>query len=288
MRRRERSRVISGRPARRYVLALAGVALIGAAVLAGCGSSEHTVAPQPPVTGTLADVRAMVASTVLPGTVLPPNADTTASLLATMNVNGLRGASAVFVLNLSLANVGNVSVLTGPGAGGVDVALDRLSTPYGGVPEYAYTTLVSHPLGVALPFDGAAYHVFAIAGASAWGAFEDSVRSVAVPTLDAPGPGASIARNADLAITWTDAGADTTVYVACAIISTADSSRVAPGDLARDASGTATITAGRLGSLPAGPATLAVTRFRLAYHTVTGRRVGLASMATSTRNLTLN
>ncbi len=266
----------------------AAAALLAALLgLAGCGSSSHTTAPTPPAGNTLADLRAMLASTVVPGTVLPPNADTTATLLATMDVDGLRAASATFVVGASLAQAGTVSVEGNSGGGGGEIDLDRLTVNYGGT-QSTYTTLVSHPLGVNLAFDGSTFHRFTATGSATVSALVDSIRAVTLPTLATPAASADVPRASDLAVTWSDAGTDTTVYVIAAVGSTVDSAKIALGVLVRDVAGATSIPAARLGALPAGNATLAVTRYRLAYHTPGGRKVGLACMGTRTRALTLN
>ena len=272
---------------RRWFVALAGVLLLPA-VLAGCGGSSKSVAPHVP-SGTLADVRAMVKRTRVPGTVLPPNADTTASLIAFMNVSGTSGVSAVFVSGSSFADAGTVTVRTHPlGSGVVEVALDRASLSYEGSLQYAYTTLVSHPLGLALLDDGIAYERVTVGGNSAWPAFADSVRSVVLPQLGAPGIGSNNVRSLDLQVAWSDPGADSTVYVICAITSEVDSTATVTGTLGRDTAGGAIISYRQLVPLPAGGATLAVTRYRLVYHAVGGHSVGIASTGTTLRHIILS
>lgn len=271
---------------RRWLVPLAALCL--AAALAGCGGSGKSVAPPLPY-GTLADVRAMVKRTYVPGTVLPPNADTTARLIAFMNVNGISGAAAVFVSGSSLADAGTVTVRTHPlGSGVAEVALDKASLWYDGNRQYAYTTLPSHPLGLALPEDGIAYQRMTVGGNAGWPTFADSVRSVVVPQLALPGIGSNNLRNLDLQVSWSDPGADSTVYVICALTSEVDSTLSVTGTLARDTAGGAIISYRQLVPLPAGGATLAVTRYRLVYHAVSGHSVGIASTGTTLRHIILS
>ncbi len=259
-----------------------------AACAAGCGSASKTSGPGAHV-GTQQDVANMLDTAYVRGALPPPNADGSASLLAAMDVHGLRAAAALFVSGSGFPSAGTVSVRTTPPAQPPqDVALDVLTTDYQGSPAYAYTTLVSHPLGVALAFDGAAYQRFTVSGSAAVPAFVDSVQSVTVPAVSAPADAAAAPRGSDLVVAWSDAGADTTVYVTCAVTSLVDSSQVAVGTLVRDVAGTATIPAARLGALPAGAARLAVARYRLVYHVLAGHRTGLASEGTTVQGLTLN
>ena len=230
----------------------------------------------------------MVLGTRVAGTVQPTNIDTTASLVAFMNVNGITGVSAVFVSGSSLLDAGTVTVRTNPtGGDAAEVPLDRLSIPYAGQVQYAYSTLPSHPVGISIPTDGIGYQRITVGGTQAWPAFADSVCSVIEPQLDSPANGSGQSRMVDLTVSWSDPGTDSTVYVLCALISNSDASVLALGTLARDAAGSATIAWSRLVRVPVGAVTLAVTRYRLVYHTVGGWRVGLASLGTATRHITI-
>jgi hypothetical protein len=153
--------------------------------------------------------------------------------------------------------------------------------------QTVYTTFRQHPLGIALVFDGTAFHRTTVTGSADFPAFVDSVRSVAPIHASAPASGANVSRAADLTVTWTPMGSDTTVYVACGV-----ASRVGPQSaiaaLARDVDGAATVRASALAGLPAGAARVGLARYRLVYHPVGTRKVGLASESVEWTPLTLN
>ncbi|HTR98047.1 MAG TPA: hypothetical protein VMH61_09100 [Candidatus Acidoferrales bacterium] len=277
------------RTPRRPLAALLAAALLASLGLTGCGRSSSSTAPTP-TNGTLADLLALIHSAYIPGAVLPPNVDASASLLATMELGGVRAASALFVSGTTLLPAGTVDVRVPlvPGPGVAQLALDQLSTPYLGVPQYAYTTLVSNPAGVTLPFDGASFHAFSVQGSGSFPAFSDSVQSVTPMSLTLPADMATVSRASDLTVTWTAAGADTSVYVTVLVTSAADSTRTAAGVLVRDSAGSTTVPAAQLGLLPAGGAKLGVARYRLRYAVVSGHRVGLACESTKLQSLTLD
>ena len=272
---------------RRILVTSAALALL--AIAAGCGKGSKVAGPAAPV-GTIADLQRAIASAYVAGSVLPTNVDTTASLLATVDVDGLRAAAALFLYLGNLADAGAVSArVNAPvGPGVAESALDELSVNVSGLYQYVYTSLTAHPLGINLPFDGASYHRFTVAGSGSFPAFVDSVQSVAMITVSAPAASETVSRAADLAVIWSNAGADTTVYVICAVSSQVDTAKVAFGTLVRDVAGAAVVPTARLAALPAGAARLSVARYRLVYHAEGGRAVGLACEAAQTRNLTLN
>ena len=267
----------------------AALALAATAPLAGCGKSSSPSAPSPP-DGTLADVIALIRSATLPGSVPPPNVDGSASLIASSELDGVHAASALFVSGVSLLPAGDVHVRVNlvPGPGVADLLLDQITTHYQGQLEYAYTSLKSHPLGIELPFDGASWHEFKVAGSGQVPALDDSVRSVTPMAITLPADGAAAPRNADLDVTWSPSGADTTVYVAVQVSSLVDTTKTAVGVLARDGDGATIVTAAQLGLLPAGSAKLGVARFRLTYRNVAGHKIGMACESTRLRSLTLN
>lgn len=276
---------------KKFASALAPLAL--AFALHGCGGSSGggpTAPGSGPPVGTVADLSRMVSGAFVAGSVLPTNADTTASLLGTMNVDGLRAAAALFISPTSgLQDAGTVTTRTGLVLPGSETALDKAQLTVSGFVQTVYSTLASHPLGVVLPFDGTSRHKFTVSGSSAVAAFSDSVTSVTLPVVTAPAPAASVSRAADLAVTWSDAGADTTVYCLAAVQSFADSTKFAIGALTLDTAGSCTIPTARLSLLPAGNARLSLARFRLVHHSIAGgRKVDLVSEAATTRSLTLN
>ena len=232
----------------------------------------------------------MISSTLVAGAVLPTNVDTTASLLGAMNVDGLRAAAALFLsATTGLQDAGTVTVRTGAALPGAEAALDKLQLTVMGFLQSAYTTLPSHPLGVVLPFDGTSRHRFTVGGSTSVMAFADSVTSVTLPVVSAPSPGATINRATGLAVLWTDAGTDTTLYCLAVVHSLTDSSKIAISDLVRDVDGACAVGSARLSALPAGNARFSLARFRLVHHTAAGgRKVDLVSEAATTRSVTLN
>ncbi len=263
------------------------------ATLAGCGGGGSGDAPTGPVlppSGTAQDLANMISGSFVAGAVLPTNVDTTASLLATMNVNGLR-AGLVLLLSptTGLQDGGAISLRTGLAGSTSETALDKLQLRVSGLIQTVYTTLPSHPLGVVLPFDATTHHRFTVPGGTGVTAFEDSVLSVTLPAIASPAASATVSRAADLVVSWSNAGADTTVYCLALVRSQVDTTMGAISALVRDPDAQTTITTARLSTLPAGAARLALARFRLVHHSVAGgRKADLVSEAVETRSITLN
>jgi hypothetical protein len=266
----------------------AALALLLCVSVAGCGVAGKTTKPKNPVGATLADLKALITGTHVAGAPMPANLDTTASLVAFMNVTGVTGASALFVEGAHFRDAGQVNVRAYPlGVAPIQVTLNQVSLLYQGTVEYAYSTIPSHPAGVAFPVDGVRFDRVSCAGNTGWPAFVDSVQSVPEPQISTPAVGEGVMRIGDLSVNWTDFGADSTVYVMCAVTSDSDHSHVAWAPLVRDTAMGVGIFSGDLVLLPAGNATLTVTRFRLVYHMQGARRVGLAAMGTALRHIVL-
>ena len=264
--------------------ALAGLV----AVLAGCGKTVGSNGPGAHV-GTLQDVENMVDTCYIRGALAPPNADVSASLLATMDVDGVMGAAAVFVSGAAFPSAGTVSVRANLPGGPADVTLYQVSTGYQGSTAYAYTSRLNHPLGLDLTFDGTAYHRFTATGSADFPAFVDSVKSVRPPAVTSPADGGTHARSADLVVLWSDVGTDSTVYVTGTLVSGSDTTKVAVSTLTRDTNASALIPASRLAALPLGSATLTLARYRLTYHTEgTTHKTGLACEAAVRRTVVLD
>lgn len=262
-------------------------ALLALAVLAGCSSKDNPASTGPP-TGTTADLARLVESAIIPGAVLPTNIDTTASIVFSLNVDGLRAASALFVGGTprGLVSAGTVTVGPIPPGPGT-VALNTYELIVQGFLQTVYTTLVSHPVGINLPFDGATYHRFTTSGTSLFPAMSDSVLSVGLPVISAPAAGANVLLSADLVVNWSNPGTDTTTYVLVMVVSLVDTTKVAIGMLVTDPGGVAVVNTPELGLLPAGPARMSVARFRIAPRSVSGHATALICEAASTRAITL-
>ncbi len=255
----------------------AGFAAAGllAAVLAGCGKSgSSSVAPTIPM-GTVDDLVALVRQAFVSGAVVPTNVDANVSvLLYTLEVDGRRGATAFFVdqttLGQTLVNAGDVSVHP---VAGSPLSLTQHVLSVTGAVNTVYTTFISRPLGVALPFDGTTFHRFTVTGSASVEAFTDSVTAVSAPAISAPASGATADSLVDLTVSWSNPGADSTVYVQAMLRSTVDTTSTVLSDLARDADGTTLIPSPRVRALPSGPARLSVARFRVRPRSV-GARIG--------------
>ncbi|MEO7867536.1 MAG: hypothetical protein ABIU54_07845, partial [Candidatus Eisenbacteria bacterium] len=261
------------RPRRwRVVAGLLGV--VG--VIVGCGKSPTTPTTPGVPTGTIADLTAMISRAYPAGSQLPSTLDTTANILAGINVDGLRASVAVFpVLSggfLILSDAGVVTVRTGLGSTKTATAFDKLQLNVNGTIQTVFTTLVSHPLDLALAFDGSTYHSFTVSGTAAVPALVDSVKSVSLPALSAPSAGASVSRSTSLPVSWSDAGADTTVYMMVFVGSQVDTSKYAVAPLVRDLAGSASVPTAQLSLLPNGAARMTVVRFRLMRRNLGGRK----------------
>lgn len=275
------------RRGRGWPRALGFVALL----LAGCGKSPTTpTQPGVPI-GNFNDLAAMIARAYPVGSELPSNLDTTANILAGINVEGVRASVAAFpVLNagqVTLSDAGTVTVRTGLGPVKSLTALDKQQLNVSATIQSIYTTLISHPLDLALAFDGDTYHAFTSSGTAAVPALNDSVKSVSLPSLTAPDPGASVSRASDLTVSWSDAGSDTTVYMMAFVDSQTDTTKFAVAPLARDVNGAMAVPTAQLGLLPNGAARLTVVRFRLVRRNLAGRKLNLISETVRLRALTL-
>ena len=105
--------------------------------------------------GTFADLVALGASSVPKEFVVPSNVDLAASLAASSTIDGKRQSFAAFHDGYYVVDAGEASVRVpspsaGPGDSPADsLLLDKRSVLVGGMPNYVYTTLLSHPAGVA-------------------------------------------------------------------------------------------------------------------------------------------
>lgn len=273
-------------PARHLALT---ASLAAALLLAGCGGKSST-GPTGPPTGTFSELLALIDRSVISGAVLPTDIDTTAAILGALEVEGFRAAVAFFPTFLSpqlvqFSDAGVVSLRTGPSGG--ETALDKQQLIVSGFTMSIYSTLPSHPAGIALAFDGTTQHRFTVNGSSSVAAFTDSVKSVSKPVITAPAPGATITRASGLTLDWTPMGADTTVYVTGLVVSQVDSTLAAAATIARDVDGSTTISSGRLSGLPPGPARLTLARYRILRRDAGARRINLVSEAVSLRTLEL-
>lgn len=273
---------------RRFVrFALAAALLLTLAT--GCGSSGST-APGGPPTGTVAELLALIDRAIVPGAVLPQHVDTTAAYVATMDVEGFEAAFALFPTTLSpqvvqFSDAGAVSVRTGPPL--AETAFDKQQLVVNGFTMNVYSTLPSHPAGLALVFDGAVQHRFTVGGSSAVAAFSDSVLSVSRPPITAPAAAATVTRASGLAISWTPMGSDSTVYITAAVTSMVDSSLSVFATIARDLDGTTSVGGGVLSNLPPGAARLSLARSRIVRRSAGARLVNLICEAVSTRTIEL-
>lgn len=271
----------------RMALGRAGLMVCAALLaLAGCSKSPTTpTGPGIPI-GTTLDLAALIARSYPAGSELPTTLDTTANILAAIDVEGLRGAVAAFpVLGsgfITLSDAGAVSVRA---AG--EVVLDRQQLNVNGTVQTVYTSLASHPLGIALAFDGSTYQRFTIGGSSAVPASVDSVKSVAPAVISAPGAGATVSRSSNLTVSWSDAGTDSTVYMMVFVGSQVDTTKFAAAALTRDQDGSVTLAASQLAPLPNGAASMSVVRFRLVRRNLAGRKLDLISETVKLRALTL-
>ena len=261
--------------------------------LAGCGGKGTglTTGPSDPV-GTVSDLQRALAASYPTGAVIPTNAELTSGLLATVEVDARKGATALYQVAGNLVDAGAVTVKVhalGPAVS--ELALDKETVNVTGALQYFYSTRPSHPLTINLNFDGNEYHRFMNSGSGVVAAFSDSVKSVVLPVLSAPGSGGSVVRTSALPVSWTPMGVDSTVYVIAIVRSKVDSTKFARSVLVRDTDATVSIAADSLASLPLGAALLAVARFRLTY-TNHGSppvvRVGLVSEAVRTQDQTIN
>lgn len=274
----------------RRIAVLVLAAALGSAALAGCGGKSGGPAGPTIPTGTIDDLFALLDQAVVAGAVVPTNLDTAAtSLLYSLEVDGKRGATALFVqlttASQTLLDAGEVTIA--PVASGT-VALGKHQLSVTGLLQTVYTTFITRPAGILLPFDGTTFHRFAVSGSGAVAAFTDSVKSVTAPAVASPAAGAVVDSLADLTVTWSNPGSDTTVYVICELRSNVDSTRFAAATIARDVDGSAVVPQARLLPLPPGPATLSVARYRLAPRLIAGRVTAIVCESATTRGVTMN
>ncbi len=266
---------------------LAGVV----AALVGCGKSPTTPTQPAIPTGTFNDLTAMISRSYPSGGQLPTNLDTTANILAGINVEGRAGAVALFPILSSgfvtLSDAGTVTVRTGLGPAKSLTVLDRLQLNVAATIHTVYTTLLSHPFDLALAFDGTTSHAFTTSGTSAVPAMNDSVKSVTLPTISAPSPGANVSRAADLTVSWGDAGTDSTVYIMAFVGSQVDTTQFAAAALTRDSNGSLNVPSVQLALMPNGNAELLLVRFRLVRRALAGRKIDLISEAVRRRSVVL-
>ncbi len=270
----------------------AGLMLAGGLVLlGGCGKSPTTPTTPGVPTGTITELNAMIERAYPSGSELPSTLDTTANILAGINVDGVRGAVAAFPVRsggfLTLSDAGAVTVRTGLGATKTATAFDKLQLNVAGTIQTIYTTLVSHPLDLALAFDGTTYHAFTVSGTATVPALTDSVKSVLLPNLSAPASGAAVSRASDLLVSWSDAGTDSTVYMMVFVGSQVDTTKYAAAALVRDLAGSALVPTVQLSLLPNGAARMTVVRFRLVRRDLGGRKLDMISETARRRGLVL-
>ena len=261
------------------------------AALVGCGKSP-TTPTQPGIrTGTFNDLTAMISASFPSGAQLPTNLDTTANILAGINVDGISGSVALFpILSggfITLSDAGTVTVRTGLGPAKSLTAMDKLQLNVAATIHTVYTTLLSHPLDLSLAFDGTTYHAFTTSGTGAVPAMNDSVKSVTLPTISAPTLGANVSRAADLTVSWGDAGTDSTVYIMAFVGSLVDTTKFAAAALTRDSNGSLNVPSVQLSLMPNGSAELVLVRFRLVRRNLAGRKIDLISEAVRRRPVVL-
>ncbi len=272
---------------KRLTATLFPFALLASLLLfAGCGKGSRATAPAG--NGTPDDFNSLLKQSYVPGTMIPTTLNPAAHVLATLEVGDVRAAFAFFQQAGVFVDAGRVQLgrqrpiaWTGPDT------LVRQSVPVNGTPFYAYSTIPALPDMPSLVFDGSRYHLFRVTGSADVAAFDDSVQSVSRPTVTAPAAAATVLLTDSLVVTWSDAGSDTTVYVLCGLRSQVDSTKAVTARLVRDADGRTSFTSARLGTLAAGPATLAVARFRLVHDIVGGDAVDILCEATEVRSVTL-
>ncbi len=271
---------------RRPFAALAALAL--AAVVAGCGKSgSGSVAPTIPL-GTVDDLVRLVQQSFVSGAVAPTSLDPNVGVLSyTLDVDGRRGATAFFIeqtaTSQTLIDAGNVSVA--PVAGGSLGLTAHVLNVLGSI-NTVYTTFISRPGGIELPFDGTTQHTFTVTGSPLVEAFTDSVKSVSRPVLTAPLAAAVVDSLDSLTVRWSDVPSDSTVYVLALLRSTVDTTSTALSELRRD-TGETSIPQEELVRLPSGPARLSVARFRIHARFVGARKAALVCEAVTLRSVTM-
>lgn len=249
------------------------LAALGVLALASCGKSTMSTGPLEPSSLTLG---AAIRLFVPPTFTIPANLDTTASLLITTRLDGSKSGLAVFVAYQSLVDAGQVYLRTLK-AGASDPDSTMLAKQEGTFHSLAYVGYISSPYtteGIKIPFDGVLSHVWNVKGSGLIPAFIDSVKSVTDVTVTAPLDGANVMRSSDLTVSWSDPGSEADVYVGAVVIATSDTTKHVAGNIVLSSAGTLIVPTARLAALPAGNATLAVSRFRLTYKTLGGHPTG--------------
>jgi len=264
-------------------VAVAALALLA---LASCGKSSKSTAPVVPPSLTLGQA---VRSFVPISFVTPANLDTTASLLVTTSLDGNKSGIAAFVSGGRLVDAGQVSLRTLKG--GVSdpdsTILVKLAGTIQGSTYVAYASVPYAAEGIKIPFDGVLSHVWNVRGSSAIPAFLDSVQSVKDVDVTAPAEDANVPRASDLTVSWSDAGSAADVFVGAVVIASSDTTKHVAGNAALSSAGSLIVPTARLALLPAGNATLAISRFRLIYKTLGGHPTGFLVEAVKRHSIVL-
>lgn len=246
------------------------VIVVGGILFASC-SKHNPVSPAVRNDGTAGDFYRLWEDSFVEGAEFFTTGGDPAGQLVSMDVDGLPFAAGLIAVGPDHArryvDAGTVQVWQSPPlAGGVDT-LARRSVPVRGTPWYLYTSAPNLPALPPIAFDGVTRHHFKLTGATEVGAFEDSILSVKRPVLSAPAMGATVPRNVDLIVRWSDASTDTSVRV-FGFVWSANDSGLAPGvGDARDPDGQAKIDFSHA-YLPAGAARLTVIRYRVLHRTI--------------------
>lgn len=264
--------------------------LLATSTLTSCGK-HHPAAPGEPGAGTTGggdpgDFYALWRQSAVEGAQFFTTGGEPRTQLVTMDVDGVTMAAAMFEVGSRFVDAGTVRVTQSPPlAAGIDT-LARLSVPVYGTPWFLYTSVTNVPPSPPVTFDGVARHRFQVSGSAEIEAFEDSLTSVKPPVLSYPSEGEVIPRGADLIVTWSDAGTDTSVRVFAFAYSDVNGG-LAPGiGDARDPDGHAKVDFTHM-SLPAGAVRLNVIRYRVAHRTIGGVGVVLKCEGITRRTVTL-
>ncbi len=268
----------------RYLSRAIMLATLALSALAGCGKRSPT-SPVVSADGGAADFYRVWDTSFVSGAYFFSTGGDPQNQLVSMDVDGSKMVAALFYDGTRYVDAGTVKFDQWPLiASGVDT-LARRSVPVHGTPWYLYTSVPNIP-ALDATFDGVARHRFRVAGSASIGAFEDSVLSVMCPIIAAPIIGATVPRNQNLDVSWSDAGTDTSVRVFGFVVSDVDSS-IGPGiGDARDPDGHATV-AFEYSPLPAGSARLTLIRYRIVHRAVGATGVILKSEGVTHRALTL-
>jgi len=259
-------------------------ALAVALPLASCGKSSKSTAPVvTPSVSLGAAIRLLVPATFA----VPANLDTTGSLLVTTSVDDTKAALSAFVSGGGLTSAGNVYLRTINGPPD-SLQLTQLAGITNGLSYVVYYSVPYVAEGIKIPFDGNGYHVWNVKGSSTISAFIDSVQSVDDVDLTAPAASANVPRASDLTVSWSDGGVAADVFVGAAVISSADTTRHVAAAAVLSSAGSLIVPTAKLAALPAGAATLAVARYRLAFRSENGHPTSFLVEAVVRRPITLN